>query len=92
MSKNMVRIKDDIVINIEWHSDRAIDTDTLVSVYDRPVTIGDTYDGQDFYRNGEKILTPLEEAEKKNEELEAELAELDAALLEAQYQNLIGGM
>lgn len=92
MAKNMARIENGIIIGVEWCSDRAIDTDTLVSVYDRPVTIGDAYDGQDFYRNGEKILTPLEEAEKKNEELEIELAELDAALLEVQYQSLIGGI
>lgn len=92
MAKNMARIENGTVVNIEWCSDRTEDTDVLVSVYDRPVTIGDTYDGQDFYRNGEKILTPLEEAEKKNEELEIELAELDAALLEVQYQSLIGGV
>jgi hypothetical protein len=70
----MARIEDGIVVNIEWCSDKATDTDTLISIYDRPVTIGDTYDGQDFYRNGEKILTPLEEAEKKNEEFESALA------------------
>jgi hypothetical protein len=85
MAKNMARIENGIIIGVEWCSDRVIDTETLISVYDRPVTIGDIYDGQDFYHDGEKILTPLEEAEKKNEELEIELAELDAALLEAQY-------
>lgn len=73
MAKNMAKIEDGIVVGIEWCSDRATDTDTLISVYDRPVTIGDIYDGQDFYRDGEKILTPLEEAEKKNEELKSAL-------------------
>ena len=68
MAKNMARIEDGVIAGIEWCSDRTIDTDTLISVYDRPVTIGDNYDGQDFYRNGEKILTPLEELEKENEE------------------------
>ena len=60
MAKNMAKIENGIIIGVEWCSDRVIDTNTLVSVYNRPVTIGDIYDGQDFYRNGEKILTPLE--------------------------------
>lgn len=80
MAKNMARIENGIIINVEWCSDRTVDTDTLISVYDRPVTVGDIYDGQDFYRNGEKILTPLEEAEKKNEEFEVALSEIEAAL------------
>ena len=74
MAKNMARIEDGVIVGVEWCSDRTVDTETLVSVYDRPVTVGDTYDGQDFYRNGEKILTPLEQAEKRNEELESALA------------------
>ena len=73
MAKNMARIEDGVIAGIEWCSDRTIDTDTLISVYDRPVTIGDNYDGQDFYRNGEKILTPLEKLEKENEEYKASL-------------------
>lgn len=80
MAKNMARIENSIVVGVEWCSDRTVDTDILISVYDRPVTVGDIYDGQDFYRNGEKVLTPLEEAEKKNEEYEAALAEIEAAL------------
>ena len=73
MAKNMARIENGIIINIEWHSDETIDTETLISVYDRPVTIDDIYDGQDFYRNGEKILTPMEELEKENEEYKSSL-------------------
>lgn len=79
MAKNMARIEDGVIVGVEWCSDRTVDTDTLISVYDRPVTIGDIYDGQDFYRNGEKILTPLEEAEKKNEEFESALIEIETA-------------
>lgn len=80
MAKNMARIEDGVIAGIEWCSDRTIDTDTLISVYDRPVTVGDIYDGQDFYRNGEKILTPLEEAEKKIKEFESALTEIETAL------------
>ena len=44
------------------------DTDTLVSVWDRPVAIGDIYSNDKFYRDGEEVLTPLEEALRKNAE------------------------
>ena len=44
------------------------DTDTLVSIWGRPVAIGDTYSNDKFYRDGEEVLTPLEEALRKNAE------------------------
>ena len=31
---------------------------------DVPVFIGDTYDGEHFYRAGKRVLTPLEQARK----------------------------
>ena len=40
----------------------------------------DTYSGGKFYRDGEEILTPLEEALKKNAEYEAALSEIETAL------------
>ena len=73
MAKNMARIEDGIVTNIEWCSDRTEDTDVLISIYDRPVAVNDIYDGQDFYHNGQKILTPMEELEKENEEYKSSL-------------------
>ena len=42
--------------------------------------IGDTYSGGKFYRDGEEILTPLEEALKKNTEYESALTEIETAL------------
>lgn len=33
---------------------------------DVPVAIGDTWDGQDFYRGGEKVVSPLTAARRKN--------------------------
>ena len=68
MAKKMARIENSAVINLEWHGDSMKDTDTLVSIWDRPVAIGDTYSNDKFYRDGKEILTPLEEALKKNEE------------------------
>ena len=40
---------------------------------DLPVAIGDTYDGTDFYRGGERVLTALEQAQKDAEDMQAAL-------------------
>ncbi len=71
MAKNMARIENGLVVNIEWCSDKQAETETLINLADRPVAIGDTYNGADFYRDGVKVLTPLEEAQAKIDELEA---------------------
>lgn len=92
MAKNMARIKDGVVINIEWCSDNVIQTDTLVNIEDRLVNIGNTYTEGKFYDNGIEVLTEKEILYKQLAEYEEELAELDAALLDAQYQNIIGGI
>ena len=76
MAKNMARIKDGIVINIEWCSDAIIETDNLKDIYDRIVVIGDTYSDGEFYRDGKRILTNFETLM----EYESALAEIEAAL------------
>lgn len=38
-----------------------------------PVAIGDTYDGEHFYRGGERVLTALEQARKDAEDMQAAL-------------------
>ena len=38
-----------------------------------PVAIGDTYDGEHFYRAGERVLTALEQAQKDAEDMQAAL-------------------
>ena len=40
---------------------------------DVPVAIGDTYDGEHFYRGGERVLTALEQAQKDAEDMQAAL-------------------
>lgn len=40
---------------------------------DLPVAIGDTYDGEHFYRAGERVLTALEQARKDAEDMQAAL-------------------
>lgn len=76
MAKNMARIENGLVVNIEWCSDKQAETETLINLADRPVTIGDTYDGSDFYRDGEKVLTPLEQAQAEIEDMKTALNEL----------------
>ena len=60
MAKSMARIDNGVVTNIEWCSDKQVDTITLVTVGDRYVSIGDTYVDGEFYRDGAKVLTPIE--------------------------------
>ena len=76
MAKSMTRIENGLVINVLWCSDSEPETENFIDPADRPVGIGDTYSGGKFYREGVEILTPLEEALKKNEE---QLKELDEA-------------
>lgn len=77
MAKTMARIENGVVVNMLWFSDREPQTDTLIAVADRPVGIGDTYDGSDFYRDGERILSAQEQAAQ-----EVLLAELNEAYQE----------
>lgn len=80
MAKNMAYIVNGTIANMLWCSDSEPDTDTLINPADHPVAIGDTYSGGKFYRDGVEILTPLEEAVKKNAEYEAALSEIEIAL------------
>lgn len=80
MAKSMAVIEDGIVTNMIWCSDAAPETDIRKDPGDRPVGIGDTYSDGRWYRDGVEILTPLEEALKKNAEYEAALSEIESAL------------
>ena len=43
---------------------------------DVPVALGDTYDGQDFYRDGIKVVSALAKAQQEAEDMQAALEEL----------------
>lgn len=59
---NYALIEDGVVTNIIWLSyTNADDFPNAVAMGDLPVAIGDTWDGEYFYRNGERILTQTEE-------------------------------
>lgn len=76
----MALIENGTVINVLWCSDSQPESDTIVNPADRLVGIGDTYSNGKFYRDGVEILTPLEEAQKKNTEYESALTEIETAL------------
>ncbi len=80
MAKTMALIENGVVANMLWCSDSQPETASLINPADRPVTIGDTYSDGKFYRDGVEILTPLEEAQKKNAEYESALSEIEVAL------------
>ena len=80
MAKSMAIITDGIVSNMIWCNDATQETETRKDPGDRPVGIGDTYSNGRWYRDGVEILTPLEEALKKNAEYEAALSEIESAL------------
>lgn len=82
---NYALIENGLVSNLIWlHPDNAADFPGAVPCNDVPVQMGDAYDGEQFLRDGQRVLTPWEE-------MQNHMAELDAAVLELQYQQLIGG-
>lgn len=80
MAKSMALIENSTVTNMLWCSASEPETEFLINPADRPVAIGDTYSNGKFYRDGEEILTPLEEALRKNAEYESALTEIETAL------------
>ena len=80
MAKSMALIENGTIVNMLWCSDSQPETESLINPADRPVAIGDTYSDGKFYRDGVEILTPLEEAQKKNAEYESALSEIETAL------------
>lgn len=67
-------ITDGVVTNvIILYPGNASDFPAAVPCGDVPVAIGDTYDGEHFYREGARVLSPVEQARKDAEDMEAAL-------------------
>lgn len=63
-------IENGVVENMIWlYEGNAADFPNAVPVGERPVRMGDTWDGADFYRNGKKVQTGAEEAAEMREAL-----------------------
>lgn len=59
---NYALIENDMVTNIIWLSPtNAADFPDAVAYGDRPIQIGDSYIDGIFYRDGEKVLSPVED-------------------------------
>lgn len=67
-------IEDGIVTNvIILYPGNARDFPSAVPCGDVQAAIGDTWDGEHFYRAGEQVLAPLEQAQKDAEDMQAAL-------------------
>lgn len=82
MAKTMAVVDGNTVTNIIWCDAMQPETDVWKDPMDRPISIGDTYSDGKWYRGGVEILTPLEQAQKNVESLQAQMAELDASYRE----------
>lgn len=59
---NYALVEDGVVTNVIWlYPANASDFPSAVPMGDVPATIGDTWDGEHFYRNGERVLTFAEQ-------------------------------
>lgn len=67
-------VENGVVVNVMvLYPPSAAEFEGAVPCGEIPVAIGDTYDGEHFYRAGERVLTPLEQAQKDAEDMQAAL-------------------
>lgn len=68
-------IEDGIVVNvILLNPGNADDFPNAVPMGDIPAGIGDTWDGEHFYREGKQLLAPFESAKEEINDMRAALA------------------
>ena len=78
---NYAVTEDGVVTNIiVLYPSNAKDFPGAVPCGDVPVGIGDTWDGQDFYRDGEKVVSPLTAARQEVQTMQEELPMLKAQI------------
>lgn len=81
-------ISNGIVVNVIWLNDKnAGDFPTAVKLGDRPVTMGDTYTGGKFYRDGAEVLTALEQAQVEIDSYKSALNEMGVETEESSNEN-----
>lgn len=90
---NYAWVEDGIITNIVWlYSGNAHMFSKAVLIGDYPVRIGDNYIDGEFYRDGEKLLSSTETLLQENDKAYKIIEELDMALLDSTYENIIGGI
>lgn len=72
MAKSMAIVTDGVVTNMIWCSDYTPETDTRKDPRDRPVGIGDTYKDGKWYRDGNIVLSPMEQLQQDVRDTELE--------------------
>lgn len=71
---NYALVEDGVVTNVIWlYPANASDFPSAVPMGDVPAAIGDTWDGEYFYRNGERVLTFAEQVQKDTEDMRSAL-------------------
>lgn len=64
---NYALVEDGTVVNVIWLAEgNEGEFPGAVRLGDRPVAVGDTYDGEKFYHAGAEVLTPLEQGSLEN--------------------------
>lgn len=77
MNYNYALIENGVVSNIiSLHPGNASDFPNAVYMNDVPVCIGDTYDGTNFFRNGEQLKTEKQRIIEENQNLMVAFAAL----------------
>ncbi len=78
---NYALIENGVVTNLIWlYSGNEADFPSAVPCGELPVAIGDTYDGQDFYRGGNKVVSALAAAQQEVQTMQEELPMLKAQI------------
>ena len=78
---NYAIVENGIVTNVIWlYSGNAADFPSAVPCRDIPVAIGDTYDGEHFYRDGEQVVSMLTAAQQEVQTMQEELPVLKAQI------------
>ena len=72
---NYALVENGIVTNLIYlHPANAAEFPDAVPLGDLPAAIGDTWDGERFYRNGQPVLTAAERAAAEAQDMRAALA------------------
>ena len=82
---NYALVENGVVTNIIWLNERnAAEWPNAVRLYERMVEVGDTYDGEKFWRGGTEVLTAAEAAQMEAAAYAAALMTLGVETEEAQ--------
>lgn len=72
---NYALVENGVVTNLIWlYPANAAEFPGAVPLGGVPAAIGDTWDGEHFYRNGERVLSPMEQAQEEARDMLAALS------------------